>query len=248
MMRVDLVTYTPDPLAVLYRAFRACYSAAAANDIDAAELSREELEIYLSRRLATGHTQPLEQVAFVFAISGVSRAFSHQFVRHRVGISYAQQSQRYVEGVPALVIPPTVAENSSARAHFRRAAAATERAYEELIRVGIPAEDARFVLPTGSETSMQVSVNMAALLHIADRRLCTRAQWEVRRVVAAMRAEVVRADPFLGRMLQPYCGERRAGVCDEEEGEWRGCPIGRVRPHKSAGGHCADIVEVDLAV
>lgn len=246
-MRVDLVTHTPDPLAVLYRAFRACYSAEAANDLDAEGLGRDELEDYLTRRLVTGHTQPLEQVAFVFAISGVSRAFSHQFVRHRVGISYAQQSQRYVEGVPELVIPPSIVEDAVAVGYFEKARAAFAGAYWGLIQAGIPAEDARFVLPAAAETSMQVSINMAALLHMADRRLCTRAQWEVRRVVAAMRAEVMRTEPFLGRMLQPYCGERRAGFCDEEESAWRKCVIGRVRPHKSAGGNSAAIGEVDLA-
>ena len=182
VMRVDLVTYTPDPLDVLYRAYRACYSAEAANDIDASALERDELEIYLSRRLATGHTQPLEQVAFVFAISGVSRAFSHQFVRHRVGVSYAQQSQRYVEGAPPVVVPPSIKGSGRARAFFWRSVASASNAYEELVKAGVPAEDARFVLPSAAETSMQVSVNMAALLHIADRRLCTRAQWEVRRV------------------------------------------------------------------
>ena len=69
-------------------------------------------------------------------------------------------------------------------------------------------------------------------LHIADLRLCTRAQWEFRKVVALMRAELMRRFPELARYLQPKCGERRQGYCDEPYDDWQRCPIGRKRPHK----------------
>ena len=75
-------------------------------------------------------------------------------------------------------------------------------------------------------------VNFTELLHIADLRLCWRAQWEIRHMVALMRREVVKAVPELGGQLQPKCGDRRMGYCDEPLDEWKRCPIGKVRPHK----------------
>jgi thymidylate synthase (FAD) len=78
-----------------------------------------------------------------------------------------------------------------------------------------------------------VTVNLLELLHIADLRLCTRAQWEFRKVVALMRAEVMRKLPMLGRYMQPKCGEHRMGYCDEPYEDWQRCPIGKKRPHKT---------------
>ncbi|MCS7296236.1 MAG: FAD-dependent thymidylate synthase, partial [Chloroflexota bacterium] len=174
-------------------------------------------------------------VWFEFLISGVSRAFSHQFVRHRVGISFEQQSQRYVTykgGRFPYVVPDSIVE-AGKRELFEALMQRIGEVYEELVSAGIPAEDARFVLPNATATNLKVTVNFASLLHIADLRLCTRAQWEFRRVVAKMRAEVLRVEPMLGRMLQPKCGERRLGYCDEDLAAWEACPLGRVRPHKT---------------
>ena len=97
----------------------------------------------------------------------------------------------------------------------------------------MPGEDARFVLPNATNTNFKITINFAALLHVADLRLCTRAQWEFRRVVSLMRAEVHRRFPELARQLQPKCGERRMGYCDESLEAWQACPIGRKRPHKT---------------
>jgi thymidylate synthase (FAD) len=104
--------------------------------------------------------------------------------------------------------------------------------YYKLIARGVPAEDARFVLPNATSTNLKITVNFAEFLHIADLRLCTRAQWEFRKVVAMMRAEVMRTFPELARYLQPKCGEYRMGYCDEAYEDWLACPIGRKRPHK----------------
>ena len=82
--------------------------------------------------------------------------------------------------------------------------------------------------------AQEITVNFASLLHMCDLRLCTRAQWEFRKVAALMRSEVMKVVPELGRYLQPKCGEHRLGYCDESEKDWAACPIGRVRPHKDA--------------
>ncbi|MBI4641443.1 MAG: FAD-dependent thymidylate synthase [Candidatus Tectomicrobia bacterium] len=99
-MEVKLIDYAHDPLQKLYAAFRTCYSSDTPLEIwekiRSEEISKEKIEAFIMERLKTGHASPLEQVVFWFAIAGVSRALSHQLVRHRIGISFEQQSQRYV--------------------------------------------------------------------------------------------------------------------------------------------------------
>ena len=237
-IEVTLLDHTQDPLRTLYTAFRVCYSALTPAQIEArisdGRISREQMQEFIDARLATGHASPLQQIWFEFGISGVSRAFSHQFVRHHIGISFEQQSQRYVtykDGTFPFTTPESIRRAGKAEA-FEQAIEAAGNAYLELVDSGVPAEDARFLLPNATSTNFKITVNFASLLHIADLRLCTRAQWEFRRVVALMRAEVVRAAPELGRMLQPKCGELRMGYCDEDYAAWEACPIGRKRPHK----------------
>jgi thymidylate synthase (FAD) len=193
------------------------------------------MQEFITARLETGHASPLEQVWFEFGISGVSRAFSHQFVRHRVGISFEQQSQRYVTykgGTFPYTVPKTV-EKAGMADKMRELFSSAGALYEQLVEAGVPAEDARFLLPNATNTNFKITVNFQALLHICDLRLCTRAQWEFRKVAALLRSEVMKVAPELGRYLQPKCGEHRMGYCDETEQDWEECPIGRVRPHKT---------------
>lgn len=235
---VRLVDHTTDPIRTLYTAFRVCYSSFTPAEIEARieseRITRETMLEFVQARLGTGHASPLQQVWFEFGISGVSRAFSHQFVRHHMGISFEQQSQRYVtykDGTFPFVVPETV-RRAGKEESFLRAIEAAGSAYQELVEAGIPAEDARFLLPNATTTNFKVSVNYLELLHIADLRLCTRAQWEFRKVVALMRAEVKRRFPELAIYLQPKCGEFRLGYCDESYADWEACPIGRKRPHR----------------
>jgi thymidylate synthase (FAD) len=185
--------------------------------------------------IESGHGSTIEHIVFTFGISGVSRTLSHQLVRHRAGVAFDQQSQRYVTfkgGEFPYTVPESVKKAGLAGdldAEFDRLAAL----YDRLVQAGVPAEDARFVLPNATNTNFKVTVNLLELLHIADLRLCTRAQWEFRKVVALMRAEVMRQLPMLGRYMQPKCGEHRLGYCDEPYEDWQRCPIGRKRPHKT---------------
>ncbi len=240
MIQVTLISHTEDPIRSLYMAYRTCYSQFTPQQvlerIDDERITREQMTKFIEERLKTGHSSPLEQVWFEFAISGVSRAFSHQFVRHRVGISFEQQSQRYVtykKGEFPYTVPETV-RKAGMEPKMRELFERVGELYEEMVAAGVPAEDARFLLPNATNTNFKVTVNFQSLLHISDLRLCTRAQWEFRKVVALMRAEVMRVVPELGRYLQPKCGELRMGYCDESEKDWAACPIGRVRPHKDA--------------
>ncbi|HLW69689.1 MAG TPA: FAD-dependent thymidylate synthase [Candidatus Binataceae bacterium] len=240
IMQVKLIDYAQAPLEKLYAAFRTCYSPDTPIEIwqkiETEKISREKIREFIGERLKTGHGSPLEQVVFWFAIAGVSRSLSHQFVRHRIGISFEQQSQRYVkfkEDKLAFVMP-----ESWARAEldddFAALLAQTSALYAKALKAGIPAEDARFILPNAAPTNFHVMVNFAEMLHICDLRLCVRAQWEIRRMVALMRAEIKRILPEIAAFLQPKCGENRMGYCDESLADWEKCPLGRVRPHKSA--------------
>jgi thymidylate synthase (FAD) len=238
VIKVTLLSHTPDPVRSLYMAYRTCYSQftpqQVAARIEDERIGQAEMRTFIEERLKTGHASPLEQVAFEFGISGVSRAFSHQFVRHRVGISFEQQSQRYVTykgGEFPYTVPETV-RKAGLQEKMDELFDKVGGLYEEMVAAGVPAEDARFLLPNATNTNFKITVNFASLLHICDLRLCTRAQWEFRKVAALMRSEVMKVTPELGRYLQPKCGELRLGYCDESEKDWEACPIGRVRPHK----------------
>jgi thymidylate synthase (FAD) len=239
-MQVKLIDCAQAPLEKLYAAFRTCYSAESPIEIwekiEAEKISHDKIRTFIGERLKTGHASPLEQVVFWFGISGVSRSLSHQFVRHRIGISFEQQSQRYVKFKQdrlAFVLPQSW-ERARLDDEFRELLARTSELYARALKAGVPAEDARFVLPNAAPTNFHVMVNFAEMLHICDLRLCVRAQWEIRRMVAMMRAEIKRVLPEIAVFLQPKCGENRMGYCDESLEDWQKCPLGKVRPHKSA--------------
>ena len=138
----------------------------------------------------SGHHSVLEFAHFTFHIEGVSRALTHQLVRHRMA-SYAQRSQRYCEedGFD-FVIPPTIEPLSAAWDIYTETMANIEKAYEELISLGVPAEDARMVLPNACETIIEVSMNGRELIHFCNERMCSRAQWEIRELANLMAAAV----------------------------------------------------------
>src|SRR5438067_8400071 len=238
-MQVKLIDYARAPLEKLYAAFRTCYSADTPIEIwqkiEAEKISHQKIREFIGERLKTGHASPLEQVVFWFAIAGVSRSLSHQFVRHRIGISFEQQSQRYVKFKQEKMefVLPQSWKRAGLEGDFGELVGRISDLYAKALKAGIPAEDARFVLPNAAPTNFHVMVNFAEMLHICDLRLCVRAQWEIRRMVALMRAEIKRVLPEIAVFLQPKCGENRMGYCDESAEDWAKCPLGKVRPHKS---------------
>jgi thymidylate synthase (FAD) len=235
---VRLLDHTSDPVRSLYLAYRTAYSSLTpqriADQIAVEKISREQMADFIEKRMETGHASPLEQVWFEFAIAGVSRAFSHQFVRHHIGISFEQQSQRYVafkKGEFPYTVPESVRRHGFAP-KMEEAFDRLGELYQEMIDAGVPAEDARFLIPNAANTNFKIVVNFLELLHICDLRLCTRAQWEFRQVASLMRAEVHRKFPELAKYIQPKCGDKRWGYCDESLADWEQCPIGKKRPHK----------------
>ena len=136
-----------------------------------------DAETALWNALKAGHNSLLEHILFSFEITGVSRALTHQLVRHRIGCSYAQQSQRHVKiqinSVEWYVSPKTAVPL------FHKTMQIIGASYLECIEQGMPLEDARYLLPNGCMSKLVMSMNARALMHFFDLRLCSRAQWEI---------------------------------------------------------------------
>lgn len=176
-MKVFLLEHTPNPDDVVAAAARLCYSAA---DIDTIRkrLSGGKAAEFVKRLIDMGHESPLEHVSFTFGIEGVSRALSHQLVRHRIA-SYSQQSQRYVKMAGFDYVTPTsIASDSTSRQKFDEVMQLLQQAYAELLLV-VPAEDARYVLPNACTTKLIVTMNARSLYNFFNLRCCRRAQWEI---------------------------------------------------------------------
>jgi len=218
---------------IIYTACRTCYSEqdpqtifqrSVAGDFDALKMQK-----LISSVIESGHGSTIEHVVFTFAISGVSRTLSHQLVRHRAGVAFDQQSQRYVtyKGA-ATMLPHSIAEGDPEL--LERYEAQVDGAlglYGELLGAGVPGEDARFVFPNATRTNLVMTTNLRALIHMSGLRLCTMAQWEIRRLFQLIRHEIFTVSPFLGSFLAPKCVP--LGYCDEFNNRDGHCPI---RPHK----------------
>lgn len=212
-MLVELIAWTPQPEQTVAAAARLCYSPASASEIVQA-LSPQRTTAFVRRLVEMGHQSPLEHVSFTFAIDGVSRALSHQLVRHRIA-SYSQKSQRYVEEKDfEWIIPPSIEEDPAARELFAAQIESIRQCYAQLC-AAVPREDARYILPNACETKLVVTMNARTLLHFFRVRCCRRAQWEIRRLARAMLAEVRRVAPELFRVAGPPCETEQ--ICPEGE-------------------------------
>ena len=163
-MNVELLYHTPDPQRAVATAARLCYAPVGAVEL-METLSEERIEKVLRTILESGHFSTLEHASYTFAIDGVSRAMTHQLVRHRLA-SYNQQSQRYVtfKEEPEFIVPQSVID-AGAESEFDAAARAAFAAYADLVERGVPAEDARYLLPNACETKIVVTMNIRELLH-----------------------------------------------------------------------------------
>ena len=182
-MHVHLLAHTPAPEQLVAASAKLCYSAASIADLAAIEADKAAEFI---SRLPEAHQSPLEHVSFTFGIEGVSRAMLAQITRHRIA-SFSVQSQRYVNMDEfGYVIPPSIAANQDALDEYEHFMDRADLVYTYLRSSGIPAEDARFVLPNACETRMIVTMNARELMHFFSLRCCKRAQWEIRAVADEM--------------------------------------------------------------
>lgn len=210
-MNVELLYHTPDPQRAVATAARLCYAPVGAAEL-METLSEERIEKVLHTILESGHFSTLEHASYTFAIDGVSRAMTHQLVRHRLA-SYNQQSQRYVtfKEEPEFIVPQTVID-AGAEAEYDQAARAAFKAYADLVERDVPAEDARYLLPNACETKIVVTMNIRELLHFFELRCCNRAQWEIRELAHRMLELVRPTAPYIFKDAGAGCVR---GACPE---------------------------------
>lgn len=221
-IKVTILSHTLDPEQTIVAAIRQCYSAKGGSELK--EKTKPELKERLIKQIiGSGHTSTIEHASFTFAVEGVSRALTHQLVRHRVA-SYSQQSQRYVEEKNELeyIIPPKVKKNKQAGKLYEQQVKEAHKVYGELISLGIDKEDARYLLPNAAETKIIITMNARELLHFFEKRLCTRAQWEIRILAQKMLAEVKQIAPIIFSKAGPTCETEK--ICWEGDlscGRWK---------------------------
>jgi len=210
-MHVELIIHTPEPEQVVAAAARLCYSNSSINEL--MEKSRTERQKFLEKVLSLGHHSVLEHVSFTFGIEGISRACSHQLVRHRLA-SYSQQSQRYVSHKArfSAVTPESIAARPDLNQRYLQLLDEIHQFYGELLDAGVPAEDARFVLPNAATTKIVVTMNGRELRHFFALRCCRRAQWEIQELAKQMLMLVKPVAPTLFAQAGPGC---LSGPCPE---------------------------------
>lgn len=213
---VHLISKPDNMLKTVYTACRTCYSADTPYNIYNSTDDEEKMLKLIERVISSGHYSTIEHIQLTFTISNVSRACTHQLVRHR-HMSFSQKSQRYVKekGQFDYLIPPTIERNPQLKEKFVSFMGEISKLYCEFTEAGIPAEDARAVLPNAAATSIVASLNLREFIHIANLRLCTRAQYEIRQMVKAMCDAAVAEEPWLKPYLVPKC--ERYGFCDEDK-------------------------------
>ncbi len=235
MPKVVLLSHTPEPEKTVAYAAKLCYSSSGIEELRDG-LTPEKISSFVKMLSDMGHESPIEHVSFTFGIEGVSRALTHQLVRHRLA-SYSQKSQRYVtEGAFQYVIPPCIEEDKEASELFKKTMEADQKAYDDLadilkkkhtknfLDMGYDEktasrmaekkaiEDARFVLPNACETKIVVTMNARTLINFFHHRCCNRAQWEIKNVADMMLKEVSAVAPNLFKNAGPSCV---AGACPE---------------------------------
>ena len=203
-MLVQLLTYTPNPEQVVAAAARLCYSDSSIEAL--LGQTPQQAAKLLQKILQLGHLSVLEHASFTFGVEGISRACSHQLVRHRVA-SFSQQSQRYVSHDQpfAAVTPESISAQPDLSERFAAHMQRTHALYRDLMDAGVPAEDARFVLPNAASTKLVMTMNVRELHHFFALRCCRRAQWEIRAMAKEMLRLARQVSPLLFADAGPGC-------------------------------------------
>ena len=227
-MKVSILAHTPNIENVIASSGRLCYSKVGVNEL-LQKHSKEDNERFIKMLADMGHHSPLEHVSFTFAVEGVSRALTHQLVRHRIA-SYSQQSQRYVnlDKTFDYIMPPSIEKNEVTTTVFENAMNDIKRYYDYLvdsleesyISNGMnkreankkAIEDARYVLPNACETKIVFTMNVRTLLHFFEKRCCSRAQWEIRNLANEMLRQCKEISPILFSSAGATC---KKGYCTE---------------------------------
>ncbi len=211
-LNVVLLRYTPEPEEVVAMAAKLCYSPSGVEQLKEKIETRDQTA-FVEKLASIGHLSPIEHVSFTFGIEGISRACSHQLVRHRVA-SYSQQSQRYVKAEQFdYIIPPSIKQDDQITREFEKSMAEAQENYTRVLKrleeLGVHGEagqqDARYLLPNAAETKIVVTMNARELLHFFRVRCCNRAQWEIREMAERMLALAQKVAPTIFARSGPGC-------------------------------------------
>ena len=235
-MKVMLLSHTPEPEKTVATAAKLCYSS---SDIGSLRegLTPEKTAEFINMLVSIGHESVMEHVSFTFGIEGISRACSHQLVRHRIA-SYSQKSQRYVnENGFEFITPPEIEAIPEAKEEFDRMMNEITASYDKIADIlteshtsrfiaegldeksaaskarKLANEDARFILPNACETKIVVTMNVRSLFNFFRHRCCNRAQWEIRAVANEMLRLCLETAPNIFSHAGPSCVAE--GKCPE---------------------------------
>lgn len=228
-MKIKLIQHTPEPEKLIAAAAKLCYSHVGIEDIMEG-LESQNTDRFLGMLMDMGHESPIEHVSFTFAVEGVSRVLTHQLVRHRIGCSYSQQSQRYVKLEQfEYIIPPEIEKVPQAKELFVKAMEEDQQTYNKIVEVLFKEhfdrliaegktekqakasaekssiEDARYVFPNACETKIVFTMTARALMNFFRHRCCNRAQWEIREMAEEMLSQVKAVAPTLFKNAGPSC-------------------------------------------
>jgi len=222
MLKVLLLKHTADPEEIVAMAAKLCYSPSDIESLRERIAARDQKK-FVEKLMEMGHMSPIEHASFIFAVEGISRACSHQLVRHRLA-SYSQQSQRYVSEEAGFdyVVPPSIESDPELKRYFEETMDKSQKTYNYIVKKlnarGLKGEaaneDARFVLPNACETKIMITMNARELLHFFRQRCCYRAQWEIRAMAVEMLKLVKPAAPTIFKKAGPGC---LTGKCPEGE-------------------------------
>jgi thymidylate synthase (FAD) len=221
-VRVTLLEKSPSPTAMTATAARTCYSANSPDAIVERWRSKpQDMIKTVDRVRSAGHHSTLEHNIFVFGVTGLSRAATHQLVRHR-HLQFDQQSQRYLAFKNAefpFVKPKKIASLPHVSEKFDQLMSEIGTLYQTMLDAGIPGEDARFILPNATASQLVVSGNARAWYEFLTLRTCNMAQWEIREMSFQVLRILKREDPELFKDAGATCVR---GYCHEPDGP--NCP------------------------
>lgn len=222
-MKVTLINCTPHALETLIftKGTRLQMAASGLEDIKSwpEEKKMEELKYMLGTIQSSW-----EFVDYVFLIEGVTRAFTHQLVRHRVGTSFAQQAQRAVDmGGFEFETGDSIMIDATRREVYETIMAGIDGGYQKLISLGANKQDARGVLPTNIHTNIVFKANLRTLHDMGLKRLCVKAQGEFQNMFRLLVAEVNRAHPWTEPMIRVQCAWN--GTCLFPTFPTSDCPV-----------------------
>ncbi|SMO92048.1 FAD-dependent thymidylate synthase [Melghirimyces algeriensis] len=221
---VEDIAEEKEAQAIALTAIRTCYSANKPTEIVVKEGDKyfgrsatdgevgTEADRLIRHIMRSKHTSTIEHLTYNFAVEGLSRSALSQLTRHRF-FSFSVQSQRYVKfgsddrtGGFDYVMPPSVLGTPNSflsKQLFKRAMKNAQESYDKLRERGVPAEDARFVLPNAAACNIVMTGNLRAILDFYSKRKKGRgAQWEIADLADQIRAEVIEADPWTEQFFE----------------------------------------------